>query len=74
MHTRLPVAVLSATVGPLRLSQRDQRILCTKLIPWAITCRNSSDLLCLFYEEHFTDDLEDFRRRIGLTKAPTLDI
>lgn len=74
VHTRLPVASLSAAVGPLRLNHRDRQILYGKLVPWAWSCRHSADLLSIFYERHFEEDIDAFRRKLGLTKSPLLDL
>jgi len=68
LQTGLPVCALSAFVGPLRLNCKDIRLLTVHMLPWAIHCaRNSVPLLTVYYEQHFEDDLEDFRRKLNFT-------
>lgn len=67
-QTGLPVAVMSAVVGPMRLKSEDRRVLMKKLVPWAISCgRHAPDLLSIRYERRLGDSLEDLRREWGIT-------
>jgi len=65
VQTGLPMTALSAFLGPLRLSCRDSRILSVELIPWAWRCgTNCKPLMSIFYEEHFDQDLDEFRKEL----------
>lgn len=67
-QTGLPVAVMSAVVGPLRLKSEDRRLLMTELVPWAISCgRRAPDLLSIRYERRLGDNVDDLRREWGIT-------
>lgn len=63
-QTGLPVAVMSALVGPLRLSSGNRQVLRRDLIPWAVSCgTNAEDLLAIRYEDYLEDDVEQLRKR-----------
>jgi len=65
IQTGLPLCAFSATFGPLTLSWHERQVLITKIIPWAIRCgNNSTDLLNVWYENHFSQDLDDFRHTL----------
>lgn len=67
-QTGLPVAVLSAAVGPVRLPAKQKRILLTELVPWAVACgRGATDLLAIRYEDRLCEDVEQLRREWGIT-------
>jgi ubiquinone biosynthesis protein COQ4 len=61
-HTGLPAAVLSAAVGPARLSADERRVLFRDLAPWAAKAGSYAvDLLAVRYEDHLHRDLNDVR-------------
>jgi ubiquinone biosynthesis protein COQ4 len=61
-HTGLPVAVLSAAVGPARLKAGERRVLLRDLAPWAVKAGNSAiELLAVRYEDHLHRDLNEVR-------------
>lgn len=67
-QTGLPVAVLSAVVGPLRLPAHQRQILLTELVPWAVSCgRGATDLLAIRYEDRLEDDVDRLRTEWGIT-------
>jgi len=56
------MTALSSLVGPLGLEFKDRAILRSQLIPWAIRCgTRCSNLMNIYYEKHFEEDLETFR-------------
>lgn len=64
VHTGLPVAVLSATVGPVRLSWEARRLLVTSLVPWAVRCgMDTVELLAIRYEDFLDVPVADLRQR-----------
>lgn len=68
VQTGLPVAMLSAAVGPLSLSTDRRQVLINQLIPWAIKCgRESHDLLAIRYEDYLHRDLDELRKLWNIT-------
>lgn len=73
-HTGLPVAVMSAAFGPMRISWGERRILVTQLIPWAVrSASEADDLLAIRYEDYLDIPLVDLRRKWRLS-VPDVDI
>ena len=74
VHTGLPVAAFSALFGPLRLSAKQRRRLYDAHVPWATrqgrACTQS--LLAVYYEKCFEEDIDELRKRLGVTVAPPL--
>jgi len=70
-HTGLPMAALSALVGPLRLSCSELRALNKYLVPWAVATGNSC--VCLMsvpYEDLWERNLEELRAEMRFPAAP----
>ena len=73
VQTGLPVAALSALAGPLRLSPADARTLARDLLPWAVEAgARAVPLLTVRYEELLDVPLEEVRRHLRFSAAPTL--
>lgn len=73
IQTGLPVAALSATVGSLRLSVQERRILNEVYLPWAVRVgQNAEYLLNVYYEEEFEADIDELRARLRIEKVPSL--
>lgn len=67
-QTGLPVAVLSAVVGPVRLSSEERRVLVRDLIPWAVSCgRGAADLIAIRYEDYLSCDVEELRKEWNIS-------
>ncbi|KAG2456093.1 COQ4 protein, partial [Polypterus senegalus] len=72
VQTRLPMCILGAALGPLRLSARRLQILTTTLVPWALTNgRNATFMMNVYYERYWEMDVESLREQLGLTPPPT---
>jgi ubiquinone biosynthesis protein COQ4 len=60
--------------GPLRLSSKQRRRLYDAHVPWATTqgraCTQS--MLSVYYERCFEEDIDELRRRLGVSVAPPL--
>jgi len=66
VQTGLPVCALSAFVGPLRLSSAERTQLWTAYVPWALSAgRRSRNLMCVAYERHFDDDMDQLRLELN---------
>jgi len=71
VQTGLPVAALSATVGSLRLSEDEKRILWDVYLPWAIRVGKEAEFLMnVYYEEEFEVELSVLRDRLRIEAVP----
>ncbi|XP_073271410.1 ubiquinone biosynthesis protein COQ4 homolog, mitochondrial-like [Primulina huaijiensis] len=67
----LPMCALSVMGGTARFSERQRKLFYQHYFPWAIRAgMRSTDLMCVYYERHFEEDLEDVRRRWRIIPAP----
>ncbi|XP_030623703.1 ubiquinone biosynthesis protein COQ4 homolog, mitochondrial [Chanos chanos] len=84
-QTGLPMCILGAALGPLRLSASRLQSLMTSLGPWAL--RSGSQARCVlsvFYERRWEQNLEELREELNIEpppliltaskKAPTADL
>ena len=71
-QTGMPMCALSSIVGPLRLPQKERRLLRSTLAPWALMAgvRCKRPLHAVRFEDEFATPLGDLRRRLGVTPAP----
>uniref|UniRef100_A0A8C8RP92 Ubiquinone biosynthesis protein COQ4 homolog, mitochondrial n=1 Tax=Pelusios castaneus TaxID=367368 RepID=A0A8C8RP92_9SAUR len=73
VQTGLPMCILGAVFGPVRLNARKLQILTTKLIPWAVQSgRNASCVLNFYYENRWEQTVESLREEIGILPPPTI--
>ncbi|XP_074871252.1 ubiquinone biosynthesis protein COQ4 homolog, mitochondrial [Carettochelys insculpta] len=73
VQTGLPMCILGAVFGPLRLSARKLQILTTELIPWAVQSgRNASCILNFYYETRWEQTVASLREEIGILHPPTI--
>ncbi|KAJ3159450.1 Ubiquinone biosynthesis protein [Geranomyces michiganensis] len=71
VQTGLPVAALSAFVGPLRLTSAERERLFAGYVPWAVQCGASCKfLLNIYYEEHMDRQLDELRKELGFLPLP----
>lgn len=55
VQTGLPMAALSVAGAQWRLRPEDRMRLNTQLLPWALRAGSGcADLMCIYYEEHFS--------------------
>lgn len=65
------MTALAVMGAQFRLPAQDRRLLWEVYLPWAMQAGlRSADLMCLYYERHFHEDLEDLRARWRITAAP----
>ncbi|KAM6110322.1 ubiquinone biosynthesis protein COQ4 homolog, mitochondrial [Pterocles gutturalis] len=75
IQTGLPMCVLGAAFGPVRLSTRKLRVLATELVPWAIRSgRNASCILNVYYEQRWEQPVESLREEIGIFPPPAVRV
>ncbi|XP_044296051.1 ubiquinone biosynthesis protein COQ4 homolog, mitochondrial isoform X2 [Varanus komodoensis] len=73
VQTGLPMCILGAVFGPVRLNPRKLLILTTELIPWAVRSgSHASCILNVYYEERWEQTVEGLRREIGILPRPVI--
>uniref|UniRef100_A0A7N4P4V7 Ubiquinone biosynthesis protein COQ4 homolog, mitochondrial n=1 Tax=Sarcophilus harrisii TaxID=9305 RepID=A0A7N4P4V7_SARHA len=72
IQTGLPMCVLGAAFGPIRLSAKKLKVLTSELIPWAVqNGQNSRCVLNLYYEQRWEQPLETLREELGISPPPS---
>ena len=67
----LPMCLLSVIGGNARFTEKQRKLFFQHYFPWAIRAgMQSTDLMCVYYERHFHEDLEEVRRKWGIIPAP----
>jgi ubiquinone biosynthesis protein COQ4 len=67
----LPVATLSSIFGPLRLTHQKRKRLANTYLSWAL--RNGSqskNLIGVYWEERWNQDLSELRQELGIKDPP----
>ncbi|XP_051836060.1 ubiquinone biosynthesis protein COQ4 homolog, mitochondrial [Antechinus flavipes] len=73
IQTGLPMCVLGAAFGPIRLSAKKLKVLTSELIPWAVqNGQNSRCVLNLYYEQRWEQPLEALREELGISPPPSV--
>ncbi|TXG56641.1 hypothetical protein EZV62_017954 [Acer yangbiense] len=63
----LPMCLLSVIGGTARFNEKQRTLFFQHYFPWAVRAgTQSTDLMCLYYEKHFDEDLDDVRRKWGI--------
>ncbi|XP_047380763.1 ubiquinone biosynthesis protein COQ4 homolog, mitochondrial isoform X2 [Sciurus carolinensis] len=71
VQTRLPMCILGALFGPVRLSAQSLQVLVSELIPWAVeNGRRAPCVLNLYYERRWEQPLRALREELGITAPP----
>ncbi|CAD5173114.1 ubiquinone biosynthesis protein COQ4 homolog, mitochondrial [Musa acuminata AAA Group] len=67
----LPMCALSVVGGSARFSEKQRALFFQHYFPWALRAgMASTDLMCVYYEKHFHEDLEDVRKKWGIIRCP----
>ncbi|CAL9151795.1 unnamed protein product [Musa hybrid cultivar] len=67
----LPMCALSVVGGSARFSEKQRALFFQHYFPWALRAgMASTDLMCVYYEKHFHEDLEDVRKKWGIIPCP----
>uniref|UniRef100_A0A8B9VMX0 Ubiquinone biosynthesis protein COQ4 homolog, mitochondrial n=1 Tax=Anas zonorhyncha TaxID=75864 RepID=A0A8B9VMX0_9AVES len=75
VQTGLPMCILGAAFGPVRLNARKLQVLATELVPWAIRSgRNASCILNVYYEQRWEQSVESLREEIGILPPPAVRV
>ncbi|KAK7165194.1 hypothetical protein R3I94_003537 [Phoxinus phoxinus] len=70
-QTGLPMCVLGATLGPLRLSVSRLQLLVQSLGPWALRSGSCARcVLSVFYERRWDQNLVELRHQLNIEPAP----
>jgi len=71
VQTGLPMTGLAVLGGQSKLSAEDRQVLWNSYLPWAAkTGLRCADLMSIYYEHHFEEDLQELRTRWRITPAP----
>ncbi|KAK9817023.1 hypothetical protein WJX72_008485 [[Myrmecia] bisecta] len=71
VQTGMPMTALSVLGAQWRLKPEQRARLLSEYVPWALRAgARSADLMSLYYEEHFQDDLVELRRKWRIMPAP----
>uniref|UniRef100_G3SPZ2 Ubiquinone biosynthesis protein COQ4 homolog, mitochondrial n=1 Tax=Loxodonta africana TaxID=9785 RepID=G3SPZ2_LOXAF len=71
VQTGLPMCILGALFGPVRLSARSLQVLVSELIPWAVqNGRRAPCVLNLYYEQRWEQPLKALQEELGITPPP----
>lgn len=69
----LPMCLLSTIGGSVRMKAKQRENFFKYYFPWAIRAGMScTDIMSIYYEKHFDEDLELVRKRWGILPAPDL--
>ncbi|XP_034048622.1 ubiquinone biosynthesis protein COQ4 homolog, mitochondrial isoform X1 [Thalassophryne amazonica] len=72
-QTGLPMCVLGAVLGPLRLNTGNLQSLFTSLGPWALqNGRQARCVLSIFYEKRWEQNMEDLREELNIQPPPII--
>ncbi|KAK4532093.1 hypothetical protein CCYA_CCYA10G2950 [Cyanidiococcus yangmingshanensis] len=67
LHTGLPVAVIAATIGPLRLNSAQRIVLFREYMPWArVSAGACANLMGIYFERRWHTPLVELRRELQL--------
>ena len=71
MQTGIPMTGMAVIAGMARLKAKDREVMRTRYLPWAIRAGSkSADLMTLFYEQYFEEDLKALRDAWRIEPAP----
>jgi len=71
VQTGVPMTGLAVAGAQFRLSQADRALLNARYMPWALRAgMQCKDLMTVYYEKHFEDDLDELRGRLRILTAP----
>eukprot|EP00062_Callorhinchus_milii_P014868 gi/632964491/ref/XP_007898422.1/ PREDICTED: ubiquinone biosynthesis protein COQ4 homolog, mitochondrial [Callorhinchus milii] len=75
VQTGMPMCILGAAFGPLRLSARNLQVSITDLIPWAVRSgSNAQFMMNFYYERRWEQSLESLREEIGILLPPEIEL
>ncbi|KAJ6654629.1 hypothetical protein lerEdw1_006782 [Lerista edwardsae] len=75
VQTGLPMCILGALFGPVRLNARKLRLLTTELIPWAVRSGTTANcILNYYYEQRWEQSVESLRNEMGILPPPAIQV
>ncbi|KAL2322677.1 hypothetical protein Fmac_027056 [Flemingia macrophylla] len=64
------MCLLSVIGGTARFNAKQRKLFYQHYFPWAVHAgMQCNDLMCVYYEQHFHEDLEDVRRKLAIVPA-----
>ena len=75
VQTGMPMTGMAVLAAEWRLDRERRRLLNTVYLPWALRAGSqSADLMCLYYEDHFQEDIDILRQRWRIQPSPTCPV
>ncbi|GAB1286165.1 Ubiquinone biosynthesis protein COQ4 homolog, mitochondrial [Apodemus speciosus] len=73
VQTGLPMCILGAVFGPIRLRAQSLQVLFSELIPWAVqNGRRAPCVLNIYYERRWEQSLTALREELGISPPPKI--
>ncbi|EHA8591874.1 putative Ubiquinone biosynthesis protein COQ4, mitochondrial [Cocos nucifera] len=67
----LPMCLMSVFGGSARFSEKQRARFFQHYFPWAMQAGvRCTDLMCVYYEKHFDEDLDNVRNKWGIIPCP----
>lgn len=71
VQTGMPMTGMAVLAAEWRLDRERRRVLNSVYLPWAVRAGSQcADLMCLYYEEHFGEDINVLRKRWRIEPRP----
>lgn len=73
IQTGLPMCSMGAAFGPLRLGPVHRQRYINTYLPWAVrNGRKAKMLMCVYFEKHWEQDLNEMRQELNIDPPPDL--
>lgn len=67
----LPMTLLAAAFGPLRLDSEKRSRLFNEYVPWALRCGGTAkSLITVYWEERWNQPVDELKKELGIWDPP----
>ncbi|KAG7671332.1 hypothetical protein Ndes2526B_g02172 [Nannochloris sp. 'desiccata'] len=74
LQTGLPMTAMAVAAGEYRMKPEDRNQMNKIFLPWAVRAgAQAADLMTIYYERHFDENLEELRKKWRIQPAPAVD-
>ena len=71
VQTGLPMTAMAVVAGEYRMKPEDRKEMNKTYLPWAVRAGSqAADLMTIYYERHFDEELEQLRKKWRIEPAP----
>ncbi|GAA0187284.1 hypothetical protein LIER_34572 [Lithospermum erythrorhizon] len=68
---QIPMGALGFVAGSARLNEKQRKLFFSHYFPWAVKAGlQATDLMSVYYEKYWEEDVEEVRRKWGIIPAP----